>query len=57
VVRVPDAGAAGSLLDVGSDAWVRFPADAAVLVDDDNAERAPRAAGPSFVSVPVQGAT
>ena len=57
VVRVPEAGAAGSLLDAGSDAWVRFPADAAVLVDDENAERAPQAAGPAVESVPVQGAT
>jgi iron(III) transport system ATP-binding protein len=57
VVRAPEAGAAGSLLDVGSAAWVRFPADAAVLVDDDNAERAPQAAEPAVESVPVQGAT
>jgi iron(III) transport system ATP-binding protein len=57
VVRAPDPGAAGSLLDVGSDAWVRFPADAGVLVDDDNAERAPQAAEPAIESVPVQGAT
>jgi iron(III) transport system ATP-binding protein len=60
VVRVPEAGAAGSVLDAGSDAWVRFPADAAVLVDDDNdddnAERAPQEAEPAVVSVPVQGA-
>ena len=52
VVRAPEAGAAGSLLNVGSDAWVRFPADAAVLVDDDNAERAPQAAEPTVESVP-----
>jgi iron(III) transport system ATP-binding protein len=57
VVRVPEARAAGSLLDVGSAAWVGFPADAAVLVDDDNAERAPRAAEPTVESVPVQEAT
>jgi ABC-type Fe3+/spermidine/putrescine transport system ATPase subunit len=57
VVRAPDPGAAGSLLDVGSDAWVRFPADAGVLVDDDNAERAPQAAEPAVESVPVQGVT
>jgi len=57
VVRVPEAGSAGSLLDVGGDAWVRFPADAAVLVDDDNVERAPQAAEPAVESVPVQGAT
>ena len=54
VVRAPEAGAAGNLLDVGSDAWVRFPADAAVLVDEDNAERAPQAAEPTVESVPVQ---
>ena len=57
VVRAPEAGAAGSLLDAGSDAWVRFPVDAAVLVDDDNAERAPQAAEPTVESVPVQRAT
>jgi iron(III) transport system ATP-binding protein len=57
VVRAPDAGAASSLLDVGSDAWVGFPADAAVLVDDDNAEPAPQAAEPAVESVPVQGST
>jgi ABC-type Fe3+/spermidine/putrescine transport system ATPase subunit len=57
MVRAPEAGAAGSLLDAGSDAWVRFPADAAVLVNDDNAERAPQAAGPAVESVPVQRAT
>jgi iron(III) transport system ATP-binding protein len=57
VVRAPEAGADGSLLDVGSAAWVRFPADAAVLVDDDNAEQAPQAAEPAVESVPVQGAT
>jgi iron(III) transport system ATP-binding protein len=56
-VRVPDAGIAVSLLDVGSAAWVRFPADAAVLVDEDNAERAPQAVEPAAESVPVQGAT
>jgi iron(III) transport system ATP-binding protein len=56
VVRVPEAGAAGGVLDAGSGAWVRFPADAGVLVEDDNAERAPRAAEPTVVSVPVQGA-
>jgi len=57
VVRAPEAGAAGSLLDAGSDAWVRFPADAAVLVNDDNAERAPQAAGSAVESVPVQRVT
>ena len=57
MVRAPEAGAPGSLLDAGSDAWVRFPADAAVLVNDDNAERAPQAAGPAVESVPVQRAT
>ncbi|HLI36351.1 MAG TPA: ABC transporter ATP-binding protein [Streptosporangiaceae bacterium] len=56
VVRVPEAGAAGGLLDAGSGAWVRFPADAAVLVDDEDAGRAPRAAEPATESVPVQGA-
>jgi len=57
VVRMPEAAPAGSLLDVGSAAWVRFPADAAVLVDEDNAERAPQAAEPAAESVPVQGVT
>ena len=57
VVRAPEAGAASSLLDVGSDAWVRFPANAAVLVDDDNTERAPQAAEPTAESVPAQEAT
>jgi iron(III) transport system ATP-binding protein len=56
VVRAPEEGAAGSLLDAGSDAWVRFPADAGVLVDDDSAERVPQEAEPTVVSVPVQGA-
>ena len=56
MVRAPEAGA-GSLLDAGSDAWVRFPVDASVLVNDDNAERAPQAAGPAVESVPVQRAT
>jgi len=58
VVRVPEAEADGSLLDIGSDAWVRFPADAAVLVDDDDAEwPPPQAAGQTVESVPVQGVT
>ena len=57
VVRAPEAGAAGSMLEAGSDAWVRFPVDAAVLVDDDNAERAPQAAEQTVESVPLQGAT
>jgi ABC-type Fe3+/spermidine/putrescine transport system ATPase subunit len=57
VVRAPEAGAAGSMLEAGSDAWVRFPVDAAVLVDDDNAERAPQAAEPTVESVPLRGAT
>jgi ABC-type Fe3+/spermidine/putrescine transport system ATPase subunit len=57
VVRAPEAGAAGSLLDVGRDAWVRFPVDAAVLVDDDNAERPPQAAEPTVATVSVQEAT
>jgi iron(III) transport system ATP-binding protein len=57
VVRAPEAGAAGSLLDVGRGAWVRFPADTAVLVDDDNAERQPQAAEPTVASVSVQEAT
>ncbi len=57
VVRVPEAGAAGSLLEAGSDAWVRFPANATVLVAEENAEQAPEAAGPAVESVPVQGAT
>jgi ABC-type Fe3+/spermidine/putrescine transport system ATPase subunit len=57
VVRAPEAGAAGSMLEAGSDAWVRFPVDAGVLVDDDNAERAPQAAEQTVESVPLQGAT
>ncbi len=57
VVRAPEASTGGGLVEVGSKAWVRFPADAAVLVDDDNAERAPRAAEPAVESVPVQGTT
>jgi iron(III) transport system ATP-binding protein len=57
VVRAPEAGAAGSLLEAGGDAWVRFPVDAAVLVDDDNAERAPQTAEPTVESVPLRGAT
>jgi iron(III) transport system ATP-binding protein len=56
VVRVPEAGAAGSLLEAGSDAWVRFPANAAVLVAEEKTEQAPEAAGPAVESVPVQGA-
>ncbi len=57
VVRTPETGAGGGPLDAGSGAWVRFPADAAVLVDDENAERAPQEAEPAAESVPVQGAT
>jgi iron(III) transport system ATP-binding protein len=57
VVRVPEAGAAGSLLEAGRDAWVRFPANAAILVAEENAEQVPEAAGPAVESVPVQGAT
>jgi TOBE domain len=57
VVRAPEAGATGSMLEAGSDAWVRFPVDAAVLVDDDNAERAPQAAEQTVESVPLQEAT
>jgi hypothetical protein len=45
------------MLEAGSDAWVRFPVDAAVLVDDDNAERAPQAAEQTVESAPLQGAT
>ena len=44
VVRAPEDGAAGGQLAAGGEAWVRFPPDAAVLVDDDNAEQAPQAA-------------
>jgi iron(III) transport system ATP-binding protein len=54
VVRAPETGAADGLLDAGSGAWVRFPPDAAVLVDDENAEPAPEAAGQTIESVPVQ---
>ncbi|MFZ0000059.1 MAG: ABC transporter ATP-binding protein [Trebonia sp.] len=52
VVRVLEAGTAGSHLEAGSDAWVRFPPDTAVLVDDDNAEPTSRAAEPAVESVP-----
>ena len=57
VVRVPEAGPAGGVLEAGSDAWVRFPANATVLVAEENAEQAPEAAGQAVESVPVQGAT
>jgi iron(III) transport system ATP-binding protein len=57
VVRAPEAEAAGSLLDAGSDAWVLFPADAAVLVDDDNTQRPVEATGPAVEPVPVREAT
>jgi iron(III) transport system ATP-binding protein len=57
VVRAPETGAAGSPLDVGSDAWVLFPADAAVLVDDDNARRPSQATGPAVEPVPIREAT
>jgi len=56
VVRAPEAEAAGGLLDAGSDAWVLFPDDAAVLVDDD-AERPPQPAGPAVEPVAVREAT
>ena len=57
VVRAPEGEAAGGLLDAGSDAWVLFPADAAVLVADDNAQRPPQAAGPAVEPVPAREAT
>jgi iron(III) transport system ATP-binding protein len=58
VVSAPEAGAAGGLLDAGSGAWVRFPADAAVLVHDEDAERERRAEPESAADpAPVQGAT
>jgi iron(III) transport system ATP-binding protein len=58
VVSAPEAGAAGILLDAGSDAWVRFPADAVVLVRDEDAERGGQAdPEPAAESVPVPGAT
>jgi iron(III) transport system ATP-binding protein len=57
VVRAPEAGAAVSLLDAGSEAWVRFPPDAAVLVAEENPEQAPQAAEPAVESVQVQRAT
>jgi iron(III) transport system ATP-binding protein len=46
VVRVPEAAAAGSLLDAGSDAWVRFRSDTTVLVTDEDAERETVASSP-----------
>ena len=55
VVRAPEAGAA-ALLDVGSQASVRFPADAAVLVADDSPAPSPQAAAPAVEPVPFQGA-
>ncbi len=54
VVRAPEAGPAG-LLDVGRQASVRFPADAAILVADDSPARAPQAAEPVVEPVPVEG--
>jgi iron(III) transport system ATP-binding protein len=59
VVRAPeDAG--GSLLDAGSDAWVRFPPQAGVLVADEDAEPDATARSPSppaAESARVQGAS
>jgi iron(III) transport system ATP-binding protein len=60
VVRAPEAGAAAGLMDVGSQASVRFPADAAVLVPDDlvageSPAPAPQAAEPAVDPVPAQG--
>jgi iron(III) transport system ATP-binding protein len=55
VVRAPETGAAAGLMDVGSQASVRFPADAAVLVADESPAPAPQAAAPTVESVPVQG--
>jgi iron(III) transport system ATP-binding protein len=57
VVRAPEAEAASSLLDVGSAAWVLFPADAAVLVDDDTAARPPQPTEPAVESVPAREGT
>jgi iron(III) transport system ATP-binding protein len=55
VVRAPEAGAAAGLMDVGSQASVRFPANAAVLVADESPAQAPQAAEPTVEPVPVQG--
>jgi len=41
VVRAPEAGTLGSLLETGSGAWVRFRAEAAVLVTEQETERDP----------------
>jgi hypothetical protein len=54
VVRAPEGGAAG-LLEVGSQASVRFPAGAAVLVADDGPAPASPAAEPAAEPVPVRG--
>ncbi len=54
VVRAPEGGDAG-LMEVGSQASVRFPAGAAVLVADESPARAPQEAEPAAESVPVQG--
>jgi hypothetical protein len=56
VVRAPEAGAAAGLMDVGSQASVRFPAGAAVLVADETPAPAPQAAEPTVEPVPVHGA-
>jgi ABC-type Fe3+/spermidine/putrescine transport system ATPase subunit len=55
VVRAPEAGAAAGLMDVGNQAFVRFPADAAVLVADESPAPAPQAPEPAVEPVPVQG--
>jgi iron(III) transport system ATP-binding protein len=55
VVRAPEPDGAGSPLDAGSGAWVRFRPDTAVLVTDDDAER-DAAAEPKRAAEPAQSA-
>jgi iron(III) transport system ATP-binding protein len=57
VVRAPEAGAPDDRLDAGRDAWVRFPAEHAVLVADEQAGRGAEAEPESpAASVPLRGA-
>jgi len=49
VVRASDAVGEGSLLEAGTDAWVRFPPEAVVLVADEQAE--PDATVPSSAAI------
>jgi iron(III) transport system ATP-binding protein len=54
MVRVPEERASTSGLDAGHDAWVRFPAEHAVLVEDNRAERPDAAAEPQLAARPAQ---